>query len=104
MKDYYFQDDRRTESARLALEEAASMQVGTIYSALGVAVDKRATCAGDQVVSNAACCAWFPVLEDIQQNLFHGGQCGAEAHESLRLVFHDSIAISPALEAQGKFG
>ena len=55
---------------------------------LGVVIEPRdgqARCATGQVVSNAACCAWFPVLQDIQQNLFHGGQCGAEAHESLRL-------------------
>ncbi|KAI0658123.1 heme peroxidase [Cubamyces menziesii] len=51
-----------------------------------------------------ACCQLFAVRDDLQENLFHGGQCTAEAHESLRLTFHDAIAISPALEAQGKFG
>lgn len=73
----------------------------------GVAVEKRsgnAVCSNGVTVTDAACCAWFPVLTDIQENLFNGGQCNAEAHEALRLVFHDSIAISPALEAQGKFG
>lgn len=30
LKDFYFQDDRRTESASLALEEAASMVVSHI--------------------------------------------------------------------------
>nr|AAD46494.1 lignin peroxidase [Phanerodontia chrysosporium] len=70
----------------------------------GAAIEKRATCSNGKTVSSAACCAWFPILQDIQENLFNGGQCGAEAHESLRLVFHDAIAISPALEAQGKFG
>ncbi|GJE95276.1 lignin peroxidase [Phanerochaete sordida] len=76
----------------------------SLGAAHGAVIEKRATCSNGKTVSSAACCAWFPVLEDIQENLFHGGQCGAEAHESLRLVFHDSIAISPALEAQGKFG
>ena len=89
----------------------------------GAALNKRVTCSTGQTVSNEACCAWFPVLDDIQENLFNGGQCGAEAHESLRLsvhslhvlllvrphkiypsVFHDGIAISPMLESQGKFG
>jgi hypothetical protein len=36
-------------------------------------------------------------------NLFDDG-CGEGVHESLRLVFHDAIGISPALTAQGKFG
>lgn len=51
----------------------------------GAVIEKRATCSTGQTVANAACCAWFPVLEDIQENLFNGGQCGAEAHESIRL-------------------
>ncbi|EKM51597.1 uncharacterized protein PHACADRAFT_212237 [Phanerochaete carnosa HHB-10118-sp] len=70
----------------------------------GAVVEKRATCSNGVAVSNESCCAWFTVLEDIQENLFNGGQCGAEAHESIRLVFHDAIAISPALEAEGQFG
>ena len=52
---------------------------------LGAALKKRVTCATGQTVSNEACCAWFPVLDDIQQNLFGGGQCNAEAHEAIRL-------------------
>lgn len=38
------------------------------------------------------------------QNLFDGGECGEEVHESLRLTFHDAIGFSPKLTAQGKFG
>jgi hypothetical protein len=33
-----------------------------------------------------------------------GGVCGEEAHESLRLSFHDAIAFSPALIAKGQPG
>ncbi|KAI0820293.1 heme peroxidase [Trametes gibbosa] len=66
--------------------------------------NKRATCSGGQTTANDACCVWFDVLDDLQTNLFHNGDCGEEAHESLRLIFHDAIAISPALTAQGKFG
>ncbi|EKM51408.1 uncharacterized protein PHACADRAFT_213241 [Phanerochaete carnosa HHB-10118-sp] len=69
-----------------------------------VVKSKRAACSNGASVSDESCCAWFDVLDDIQQNLFNGAQCGAEAHESIRLVFHDAIAISPALEAQGQFG
>ncbi|KAI0328375.1 manganese-repressed peroxidase [Cubamyces sp. BRFM 1775] len=65
---------------------------------------KRATCSGGQTTANEACCVWFDVLDDIQENLFSGGDCGDEAHESLRLIFHDAIAFSPALTATGQFG
>nr|P11543.1 RecName: Full=Ligninase LG5; AltName: Full=Diarylpropane peroxidase; AltName: Full=Lignin peroxidase; Flags: Precursor [Phanerodontia chrysosporium]AAA33734.1 ligninase precursor [Phanerodontia chrysosporium]AAA33739.1 lignin peroxidase precursor [Phanerodontia chrysosporium]CAA39033.1 lignin peroxidase [Phanerodontia chrysosporium] len=72
----------------------------SLRAAQGAAVEKRATCSNGKVVPAASCCTWFNVLSDIQENLFNGGQCGAEAHESIRLVFHDAIAISPAMEPQ----
>ncbi|KAI0712917.1 manganese-repressed peroxidase [Cerioporus squamosus] len=67
-------------------------------------VSKRATCSNGKTTANDACCVWFDVLDDIQANLFHGGQCGEDAHESLRLTFHDAIAFSPSLTASGQFG
>nr|QOW95911.1 manganese peroxidase GbMnP_U6011 [Ganoderma boninense] len=67
-------------------------------------VSRRATCANGKTTANDACCVWFDVLDDIQENLFHGGECGEDAHESLRLTFHDAIAFSPALTASGQFG
>ena len=54
--------------------------------------------------TNAACCALFAVVDDLQQNLFDGGECGEETHESLRLTFHDAIGFSPALTANRQFG
>ncbi|KAH8107942.1 manganese peroxidase 1 precursor [Cristinia sonorae] len=70
--------------------------VGTLQIA-NAALTKRVACPNSaHTATNAACCPLFDVLDDIQQNLFDGGQCGEEAHESLRLVFHDSIAISNA--------
>nr|WCB70300.1 lignin peroxidase LiP8 [Trametes hirsuta] len=69
------------------------------------ALTRRVACPdGKNTATNAACCQLFAVRDDLQENLFHGGQCTAEAHESLRLTFHDAIAFSPALTAQGKFG
>ncbi|EIW55332.1 manganese peroxidase isozyme precursor [Trametes versicolor FP-101664 SS1] len=68
------------------------------------ALISRATCATGQVVVNEACCVLFPILEDIQENLFDGGQCGEAVRESLRLAFHDAIGISPLLEEMGEFG
>ncbi|KAL4266992.1 Versatile peroxidase VPL1 [Pleurotus pulmonarius] len=65
---------------------------------------KRATCADGNSVTNAACCVLFPILEDIQANLFDGGECGEEVHESLRLTFHDAIGFSPSRGGGGADG
>ncbi|KAI0745319.1 manganese peroxidase isozyme precursor [Earliella scabrosa] len=62
------------------------------------------SCRHGRKSANAACCVWFDVLDDIQENLFDGGECGEEVHESLRLTFHDAIGFSPQLFAAGKFG
>ena len=56
---------------------------------------KRALCPdGKNVAVNKACCALFPVVDDIVDNLFTN-ECGDSAHGALRLVFHDAIGISP---------
>ena len=68
------------------------------------AVTRRATCSDGTVVSNSACCALVPIIEDIQTNLFDGGECGEEVHESLRLTFHDAIGFSQSAKQQGVFG
>ncbi|EJD40872.1 generic peroxidase [Auricularia subglabra TFB-10046 SS5] len=63
-------------------------------------IGERATrrpvkCPGNNhYAQKAQCCVWYDVLDDIQENLFDGGKCGAEAHESLRLSFHDPIGYS----------
>ncbi|KDR65849.1 hypothetical protein GALMADRAFT_162345 [Galerina marginata CBS 339.88] len=58
------------------------------------ALTKRVTCASGHVTANAACCALFPIVDQIQKDLFDGGECGEEAHSALRLVFHDAIGFS----------
>lgn len=69
------------------------------------ALVRRVTCPdGVNTVMNAACCSLFPIMEDIQANLFDGGECGEDTHESLRLTFHDAIGLSPAIAATGVFG
>ncbi|KAJ7055734.1 heme peroxidase [Mycena amicta] len=65
---------------------------------------KRATCSKGRTSAHASCCVWFDVLDDIQTNLFDGGECGEEVHESLRLTFHDAIGFSPLLFLEGQFG
>ncbi|KAI0352477.1 prepropeptide lignin peroxidase [Trametes cingulata] len=58
---------------------------------------RRVTCPdGKNTATNAACCPIFAVRDDIQRKLFDNGQCNEEARESLRLTFHDAIAISPS--------
>ncbi|OBZ71299.1 Versatile peroxidase VPL1 [Grifola frondosa] len=40
------------------------------------------------------CHKWFNVLDDLQQNLFNGGQCNDLARQALRITFHDAIGYS----------
>ncbi|OBZ74828.1 Manganese peroxidase 3 [Grifola frondosa] len=79
-----------------------------VFAALQVtngALTRRVTCPdGINTVTNAACCSLFAIRDDIQENLFDGGTCGEDVHESLRLTFHDAIGISPAIAATGVFG
>ncbi|THH28779.1 hypothetical protein EUX98_g5401 [Antrodiella citrinella] len=76
----------------------------TFAVAAYAAPQKRAECSAGRTASNAACCQWFDVLDDIQENLFDDGECGEDAHESLRLTFHDAIGFSLSAEREGKFG
>ena len=40
------------------------------------ALTRRVACPdGKNTATNEACCAFFPILEDIQENLFDGGEC-----------------------------
>ncbi|KAJ3529095.1 hypothetical protein NM688_g7900 [Phlebia brevispora] len=55
-----------------------------------------ATCSDGTRVSNEACCAFIPLAQDLQNTIFQG-DCGEDAHEVIRLTFHDAIAISQSL-------
>ncbi|EJD02559.1 manganese peroxidase 3 [Fomitiporia mediterranea MF3/22] len=59
----------------------------------GAAHIKRATCPDGNTASDEACCAFFALRDDLQQNLFQG-ECGEDVHESLRLTFHDGVSFS----------
>jgi len=64
---------------------------------------KRVACPdGVNTATNAACCAFFSLRDDLMTNLFNEG-CSEEVHESLRLTFHDAIGFSQALQQQGQF-
>lgn len=74
----------------------------------------KVTCADGNVTANEVCCRrylldsqclvtlmmsivvteLFPVVANLQENLFDGAQCGEEAHSALRLAFHDAIGFS----------
>ncbi|KAI0356847.1 versatile peroxidase VPS1 [Trametes cingulata] len=82
----------------------ALLSLLAVVAVVGAVPAKKATCSKGRTASDARCCIWFDVLDDIQENLFDGGECGEEAHESLRLTFHDAISFSPKLFREGKFG
>ncbi|KAI0743410.1 peroxidase [Daedaleopsis nitida] len=90
----------------MALKTVASVVYAFAAASLAHgALTRRVTCPdGVNTATNAACCSLFIVRDDIQQNLFDGGECGEEVHESLRLTFYDAIGISPSMTARGQFG
>ncbi|KAI0705199.1 melanin-decolorizing enzyme [Cytidiella melzeri] len=72
----------------------AALSIALSLSVAQAAITKRVACPdGVNTATNAACCALFAVRDDIQENLFDGGECGEEVHESFRLTFHDAIGI-----------
>ncbi|KAH8102149.1 lignin peroxidase VLG1 precursor white-rot fungus [Cristinia sonorae] len=73
----------------------AILAMGASIQVASAALTRRVACPdGIHTATNEACCSLFAVLDDIQENLFDGGKCNAEAHEALRLTFNDAIAIS----------
>ncbi|EIN12960.1 manganese peroxidase [Punctularia strigosozonata HHB-11173 SS5] len=55
--------------------------------------NQAGVCPDGTHVSNKACCAFIPLAQDLQQTVFQN-ECGEDAHEVIRLTFHDAIAIS----------
>ncbi|ETW76658.1 manganese peroxidase [Heterobasidion irregulare TC 32-1] len=77
----------------------------SLISVASAAITRRVACPdGVNTATNAACCALFAVRDDIQENLFDGGECGEDVHESLRLTFHDAIGFSLSANTAGTFG
>ena len=48
------------------------------YIICSAALTKRVTCPDGNIASDAACCSLFAIRDDIQQNLFDGGECGED--------------------------
>lgn len=50
------------------------------------AITRRVACPdGKNTAINAACCSLFTARDDIQKNMFDGGQCNDVAHQAIRL-------------------
>ena len=73
---------------------ASIVAIALAATQVNAALTKRVTCASGHVTANAACCKLFPIVDQIQKDLFDGGECGEEAHSALRLSFHDAIGFS----------
>ncbi|KAI0344617.1 lignin peroxidase [Trametopsis cervina] len=73
----------------------ALFTLASLVAAVVAAPSPLVSCGGGRSVQNAACCAWFPVLDDIQENLFSGATCMEEAHE---------VGFSLAAQKAGQFG
>lgn len=67
----------------------------SFIAAASAASTKRVNCPdGKNSASNKACCAFFPLRDELQSEPFFNKQCGENSHEVLRLAFHDAIGIS----------
>jgi len=64
-----------------------------LAAAVSAANFKRVVCPDGNVATDAACCAFFALADDLQGNLLNG-ECGEDAHEVVRLSFHDAIGFS----------
>ncbi|EMD32808.1 fungal class II heme-containing peroxidase [Gelatoporia subvermispora B] len=73
------------------------MSFATLLALVTLAATARAAptavCSDGTRVSNAVCCDFIPLAQDLQNTIFMN-DCGEDAHESIRLTFHDAIAIS----------
>lgn len=68
------------------------------------ALTRRVACPdGVNTATNAACCAFFPLRDELQNNLFNN-ECGQEVRESVRLTFHDGVGFSPTNGGGGADG
>ncbi|CAK5261862.1 unnamed protein product [Mycena citricolor] len=79
-----------------------------VFAALAVPVSTAPTpdvviCPDGTFVPSSVCCAFIPIVKDLQENVFEN-LCSEDAHEVLRLTFHDAIAISQSLGASAGGG
>lgn len=87
----------------MALKSLFAVSFLSAVTFTNAALTRRVSCSDGNTATNAACCAWFPILEDLQTNLF-ASECGQESREALRLTFHDALGFSPTLGGGGADG
>ncbi|KAJ8520013.1 hypothetical protein ONZ45_g3113 [Pleurotus djamor] len=80
------------------------LALGSLAAYAAPPLAKRATCSNGRTTANAACCVLFPVIDDLQKNMFDNGKCGEGAHEALRMIFHDAVGFSPTKGGGGADG
>ncbi|KLO09934.1 manganese peroxidase 1 [Schizopora paradoxa] len=65
-----------------------------LATAVSAANFKRVACPdGVHTATNAACCVFFELADTLQSQNFDS-ECSEDAHEALRLTFHDAIGFS----------
>nr|Q70LM3.1 RecName: Full=Manganese peroxidase 2; Short=MnP2; AltName: Full=Manganese peroxidase isozyme 2; Flags: Precursor [Phlebia radiata]CAD92854.1 manganese peroxidase precursor [Phlebia radiata] len=65
-------------------------------AAVTSAAPSKTTCSNGVVVPDAVCCDFVPLASALQSEVLMG-DCGEDAHELVRLIFHDAIAISQSM-------
>ncbi|KAH8101633.1 manganese peroxidase 1 [Cristinia sonorae] len=87
---------KRYRDSQISMAFKTLVALSALAMAVVAAPSHTVTCSKGRTASNAVCCKWFEVLDDIngEDGLFDGGECGEETHESLRLTFHDAIGFS----------
>ncbi|KAL4245157.1 Peroxidase, partial [Abortiporus biennis] len=93
--------NQHTENISQKMSFKSLLAIAVLVVSSAAAPSNKALCSKGRTSNNAACCVWFDVLDDIQENLFDGGECGEDVHESLRLTFHDAIGFSKTNHSAG---
>jgi len=76
--------------------------LAAVASGVQAANYRRVACPdGKNSATDARCCPFFALRDDLQANVFLN-ECGEDTHEAVRLSFHDAIAFSSSLKAQGQ--
>ncbi|OCH90879.1 manganese-dependent peroxidase precursor [Obba rivulosa] len=70
--------------------------VSLVAVASAAPASSSVTCSDGTIVPSDVCCDFISLAEDLQ-NMVLQGDCGEDAHEIIRLTFHDAIAISQSL-------
>ncbi|KIJ34465.1 class II peroxidase [Sphaerobolus stellatus SS14] len=80
----------------------ASLVVAVPQASPDAATTASVRCPDGNIAPHSACCPFFALRDDLLENLFQG-VCGEDAHQAVRLIFHDSIAFSQSMERKGIF-